>query len=143
MVIDSIQGATPTVKCRELSSPAVQASGLAFPGPKGQPLRRSNFRRVWAKATGRAGLDGLRFHELRHTAAALAIAQGAHPLAVKERLGHSSITVTMDTYGGLFPRLEEAIGDGLDQVFREAAAGPLRDQRGTVASLPRSAVEEH
>jgi hypothetical protein len=67
------------------------------------------------------------------------VAQGAHPLAIKQRLGHSSITVTMDTYGRLFPRLEEAIGEGLDRVFREAAAGPLRDESGTAARLHRSA----
>jgi integrase len=94
---------------------------------------------VWAKATARASLEGLRFHELRHTAVALAVAQGAHPLAIKERLGHSSITVTMDTYGRLFPRLEEAIAKGLDRVFREAAAGPSRDQHGTAVSFSRSA----
>jgi integrase len=130
------------VLAEHFAASAVQSSGLAFPGPKGAPLRRSNFRRVWGKACTRAGLEGLVFHELRHTSAALAIAQGAHPLAIKERLGHSSITVTMDRYGGLFPRLEEAIAESLDAVFREAAAGPMRDQGGTVAHLPRSAAQE-
>jgi hypothetical protein len=72
------------------------------------------------------------FHELRHTSAALAIGQGAHPLAIKERLGHSSITVTMDRCGGLFPRLEEAIGEGLD--VRESLAGPVR-HNGTSAQV--------
>lgn len=120
------------------ASPAVGSSGLAFPGPKGAPLRRSNFRRVWLKACERAALEGLVFHELRHTAAALAIAQGAHPLAIKERLGHSSITVTMDCYGGLFPRLEEAIAEGLDGVLRQSLAGPMRDLSGTEPRLRRS-----
>ena len=122
------------------ASPAVRSSGLAFPGPKGAPLRRSNFRRVGAKACSAAELDGLVFHERRHTAAALAIAQGAHPLAIKERLGHSSITVSMDRYGGLFPRLEEAIAEGLDDALRESLAGPMRDERGTVERLRTSAV---
>jgi hypothetical protein len=85
-----------------------------------------------------AGFDGLVFHELRHTSAALAIGQSAHPLAIKERLGHSSITVTIDCCGGLFPRLEEAIGEGLD--VRESLAGPVRDQCGTTAHQRRSAV---
>jgi integrase len=54
---------------------AVQTSGLAFPGPKGGPLRAPSFRKVWRRACLRAGLDegaleGLVFHELRHTAAA-------------------------------------------------------------------------
>jgi integrase len=126
------------VFAEHFASPAVTSSGLAFPGPKGAPLRRSNFRRVWTKSCEEAKLNGLVFHELRHTAAALAIANGAHPLAIKERLGHSSITVTMDTYGGLFPRLEEAIAEGLDRTFRETATGPRRDDGGKVASLRRS-----
>jgi integrase len=132
------------VLTEHLASPAVQASGLAFPGPKGAPLRRGNFRRVWSKACSAAKVGPLRFHELRHTAAALAIANGAHPIAIKERLGHSSITVTMDRYGGLFPRLEEAIADGLDATFRaldrdDAAGetGPIRDQRENLARLRR------
>ena len=106
------------IVAEHFASPAVQSSGLAFPGPKGAPLRRSNFRRVWVKpARAEAGLDGLVFHELRHTAAALAIAQRARPLAIRERLGHCSITVTMDRYGGLFPRLEEAIGEAWTRCF--------------------------
>jgi integrase len=127
------------ILAEHFASPAVQSSGLAFPGPKGAPLRRSNFRRVWMKACSSAGLDGLVFHELRHTAAALAIAQGAHPLAIKERLGHSSITVTMDRYSGLFPRLEEAIGEGLDSVLRDSLAASVRPETASAAHLRRSA----
>lgn len=59
----------------------------------------------------------MRFHDLRHTSVALAIAGGAHPKAIQTRMGHSSITVTLDGYGHLFPELDEAIarsfGDGL------------------------------
>jgi integrase len=66
-------------------------------------------------------------------------ATSAHPFALKERLGHSSITVTMDRYGGLFPRLEEAVAEGLDEVLRVSLAGPVRDERGTVERLSRSA----
>jgi integrase len=68
------------------------------------------------------GVEGLRFHDLRHTAVALAIAQGAHPKAIQERLGHSSITVTLDRQGHLFPALDERIADGLETVFRETLA---------------------
>jgi integrase len=63
------------------------------------------------------------FHELSRTAAALAIAQGAHPLAIKERLGHSSITVTVDTYGHLFRDLDEGIADGLEELLAGASTG--------------------
>lgn len=135
----SIPATLGEILAGHFASSPIQASGLAFPGPKGAPLRRSNFRRVWSKACADADVDGLVFHELRHTAAALAIAQGAHPLAIKERLGHSSITVTMDRYGGLFPRLEEAIGEGLDAVLRASLAGPMRDMGGNLTRLRTSA----
>jgi hypothetical protein len=65
--------------------------------------------------------------------------KGAHPLAIKERLGHSSITVTMDRYGGLFPRLEEAIGAGLDAVLRDSLAASVRPETASTVHLRRSA----
>jgi integrase len=93
-------------------------SGLVFPSPKGEPMRRGNFRRrVWLPAVEASELDDLRFHDLRHTAVALAIAQGAHPKAIQERMGHSSVSMTMDRYGHLFPSLEGKIADGLDDLY--------------------------
>jgi integrase len=118
----SVPASLVDVLAEHLGSAPVTDSGLAFPTPSGLPMRRSNFRTVWRRTVADTPLEGLVFHELRHTAAALAIAQGAHPLAIKERLGHSSITVTMDTYGGLFPRLDEAIAEGLDEVLRRSLA---------------------
>lgn len=61
-----------------------------------------------------------RFHDLRHTCAALLIAQGAHPKEIQERLGHSTITLTFDRYGHLLPSLDERLRDGLDQMIRQA-----------------------
>jgi integrase len=78
------------------------------------------YRRQFKPAVVAAGIDPrFRFHDLRHTAAALLVAQGAHPLAVKQRLGHSSITVTMDRYGHLFPALEAELAEGLDRAWHE------------------------
>src|SRR3546814_9767266 len=67
-------------------------------------FRSSHF----AKARTAAGVS-CRFHDLRHTSVALAIAAGAHPKAIQSRMGHSSINVTLDRYGHLFPELDEAI----------------------------------
>ena len=75
------------------------------------------------------------FHELRHTAAALAIAEGAHPLVIKERLGHSSITVTMDRYGGLFPALDETLADALDGTLRDSLAASPRPETSSVVQF--------
>jgi integrase len=75
-------------------------------------------------------LHGLRFHDLRHTCASLLIAQGAHPKIIQERLGHSSITTTMNRYGHLFDGLDATLIDGLDAAH--AAATPPDN----VAELP-------
>jgi integrase len=98
------------------------ASDLVFMSPRGDPLRHNAFyRRQFKPAVVAAGLpSALRFHDLRHTCAALLIAQGAHPRAIMERLGHSSITVTIDTYGHLFPALDEALSEGLERTYRAA-----------------------
>jgi len=99
-----------------------EPDALVFCAPDGGPLRHRNFyRRQFRPAVAAAGLpEQARFHDLRHTCAALLIAQGAHPLAVMQRLGHSSITVTMNTYGHLFPELDEALTKGLDAAYRAA-----------------------
>ena len=98
-------------------------SGLVFPASDGGPMRRSNFRRRhWEQATRRAGLDGLRFHDLRHTAVALAIEAGAHPRALMEHLGHSSVNVTLGRYGHLLPGQDEAIAARLETAFHSAHA---------------------
>jgi integrase len=89
-------------------------AGLVFTAPGGGPLRYHNWRRdAWKPAVERAGLEPLRFHDLRHTCAALAIAAGAHPKAVQEHLRHRSITTTLDRYGHLFPALMEGLTDAL------------------------------
>ncbi|MEA2000482.1 MAG: site-specific integrase [Actinomycetota bacterium] len=107
-------------------------TALVFTSPHGTPLRNSNFRRqVWYKAVADAGLpDGLRIHDLRHTCAALLIAQGAHPKAIQVHLGHSSISVTMDRYGHLFPSDTEALAVALDGARSQALADQMRTNRG-------------
>lgn len=98
---------------------------LVFVGRDGAPLRRTNFRkRHWLPSLERAGLpSAVRFHDLRHTCAALLIAQGAHPKEIQARLGHSSITTTLDRYGHLLPSLDERLRDGLDLLFQSQQGG--------------------
>lgn len=95
---------------------------FVFASSKNTPVRHSNFyTRHFKPAAQRAGLpDGLRFHDLRHSYAAILIDQGAHPRAIMERLGHSSIQVTLNTYGHLFPELEAYLTDRLDDIYRQA-----------------------
>jgi integrase len=64
--------------------------GLVFVGPKGAPLRRSNFRPIWNAARAKAGAPELHFHDLRHVGGTLAAATGASLKELMARLGHSS-----------------------------------------------------
>lgn len=108
-----------------------QEDALLFASPGATPMRRGNFhRRLWRPAVEVAGLGALRPHDLRHTCAALLIAENAHPKAVQAHLGHSSIQVTMDRYGHLFPSDAEALADRLDAT----RARTLTDTRRTVGS---------
>jgi integrase len=73
-------------------------------------MRVANFRnRVWRPAVRTAGLDGLTFHGLRHSAAGLMIEVGAHVEVIKQRLGHSSIQVTSDVYGSILPAVDDGV----------------------------------
>ena len=95
---------------------------LVFTTTVGTPLQHSSFQtHVWKKALAAAGVK-CRFHDLRHTSVALAIASGAHPKAIQVRMGHSTISVTLDRYGHLFPELDEAIAVAFDQGWTEARA---------------------
>lgn len=109
---------------------------LVFISPNGHPLRNTNFRRnIWYPALAEAGLpEGLRIHDLRHTCASLLISQGAHPKAIQAHLGHSSIAVTMDKYGHLFPSDIDALAHSLDRA-RSQALERMETGAGAVVTL--------
>jgi integrase len=65
---------------------------------------------------------GLRFHDLRHTCATILIAAGAHAKLVQERLGHSSITTTLNLYGHVLPTTEAALVDEMDKIYAGATS---------------------
>jgi integrase len=69
--------------------------GLIFVGEKGGLLRRPNFRRNWLRALDKAGIKGIRFHDLRHTGNTLAAIAGATLPELKERMGHASDRAAM------------------------------------------------
>jgi integrase len=126
-----------------LASRPHDPDAFVFTAPKGGQLRHNNFyQRQFCPALARAGLpEQLRFHDLRHTCASLLIAQGAHPKAIQAHLGHSSIQVTMDRYGHLFPDALENLADRLDAARTQARTGPERTEpRHEVVELPTHQV---
>ncbi|MHB8289770.1 MAG: hypothetical protein ACYDEY_11125 [Acidimicrobiales bacterium] len=88
---------------------AAGPEGLVFPNGAGRPLISSSFwNNRFTPALDRAGAS-CRFRDLGHTSVAVAIAAAAHPRAIQTRMDHSSINMTLDRYGNLFPELDEAI----------------------------------
>ncbi len=99
---------------------------LVFPGIRnGQPLRVSTFRAAFSVAARVIGVPDLHPHQLRHTAASLAIASGADVKVVQQMLGHSSATMTLDTYGHLFDDRLDEVGDAMDRARAKARSRKL------------------
>jgi integrase len=98
-------------------SNALDSSALVFTTWRGRPLRNLNFRRdVFDRAAGDAGLAGLTPHELRHTAASLAVSAGANVKAVQRMLGHASAAMTLDVYSGLFDDDLDGVAERLNRA---------------------------
>ena len=114
----------PSVLVHELREHIMQLNGdvddYVFRASAGGPLRwRSFYKRHFKPATLRAGLPNeTRFHDLRHTAAAFMIAANAHPRAIMERLGHSTINVTLGTYGHLLPSVDQELTKRLNDLAK-------------------------
>jgi len=108
---------------------------LVFTAPEGGVLRNTNFRpRFFDPAAEKVGLLGLTPHELRHTAASLAIAAGANVKAVQLMLGHASGAMTLDIYAGLFADDLDAVADRLDRAFVKVNADQMRTKWRTSRS---------
>jgi integrase len=113
-----------------------EPASLLFTSEAGGLVSHANwYKSHFRPAVKRAGLpEGLRYHDLRHTYASLLIAEGAHPRAIMERLGHSSIQVTLGTYGHLFPTLDEALTERLGNRISAAR----QEQFGTSLARKRT-----
>jgi integrase len=80
-----------------------------FSSRVGTPIRCHNLiNRCWKPLLAKAGLPlDIRFHDLRHTCATLLLANGVHPKIVQEMLGHSTISITLDTYSHVLPNMQK------------------------------------
>lgn len=63
--------------------------------------------------------ESIRFHDARHTHASLMLKQGIHPKVVQERLGHSNIQMTIDTYSHVAPVIQVAAASRFDEMFKQ------------------------
>jgi integrase len=92
--------------------------GLVFPTKSGLPIDQSNLRQSFRRRKEIAGLPSdIRLYDLRHSCASLLLAANVHPKVVSERLGHSSITITLDVYSHVLPTMQEAASEKLEQIL--------------------------
>ena len=109
---------------------------LVFPATNGQYLRRRNLLAyVWKPLLNRLGLPYIRFHDLRHHCATLLLLRGVHPKIVSERLGHSRIQITLDTYSHVLPSLQSQATEALSTVLTTRNGGNSSE---TVDTLSRN-----
>lgn len=87
---------------------------LVFSLPDGEPLRPNTITRAWAITAARSGVKVIRLHDARHTHASLMLKQNVHPKIVQERLGHASISITLDTYSHVAPGMQQAAANAFD-----------------------------
>ncbi len=93
--------------------------GLVFTTNIGTPISPRNMIRHFKQVIENTGLPDLRFHDFsRHTHATLLLSAGVHPKVVQERLGHSQINLTLDTYSHVIPSLQEEVAEKVQELMR-------------------------
>ena len=94
-----------------------QEGDYLFTTSVGTPMIGSDVTRRFQALLRGAGLPAMRFHDLRHGAASLLLAQGVHPRVVMEMLGHSTITLTMNVYSHVIPDLQREAAERMEAVL--------------------------
>ena len=103
-----------------------EENSFLFPNEIGRPIEATNLlRRSFFPLLEQAGLQRLRFHDLRHTAATLLLAEGIHPKVVQEMLGHSTISLTLDTYSHVIPDLQREAAEKMQALLEAPKAGAI------------------
>jgi len=90
---------------------------LVFSTLEGKPLRPNTITRAWNTIAQNAGVKIIRLHDARHSHASLMLKAGIHPKIVQERLGHSTIAMTLDTYSHVTPGLQQAAAESFDRLL--------------------------
>lgn len=102
---------------RLAAGPEWQESGMVFTNYHGGPIEPRNLNRSFKALLEKAGLPSTpRLHDLRQGCAALLLAQNVHPRIVMELLGHSQISLTLDTYSHVVPSLMREAADKMDAL---------------------------
>ncbi|TXK84301.1 site-specific integrase [Paenibacillus sp. N3.4] len=104
-------------KEREAAGDNYQDLGFLVCTKIGKPYLKKNCRDIWIRLLEKTGLRQILFHDLRHTCASLLLTLGIHPKVVQERLGHSSVQITLDTYSHLAPNMQQEAANALQNLL--------------------------
>lgn len=99
--------------------------GLVFTNALGGHMARTTIRERFNRILKKAGLPHVRFHDLRHSAATILLSWGIHPKVVQEILGHSQISMTLDTYSHVLPSMQDEVTKKWDDWDEGSGAGVL------------------
>lgn len=94
--------------------------GLVFSNRSGGYFNIGELLKVFRNLLTEADLPRMRFHDLRHSAATILLVAGVHPKVVQERLGHSTITMTMDIYSHVLPSMQQEVAEKIDDLFKHS-----------------------
>ena len=104
---------------------------LVFNSTDRKPLLPNTVTHAWSKIAQKVGLDGVRLRDARHSHATTYLKQGIHPKIVQERLGHSSVVITLDMYSHVTPSLQEDAAKAFDTAFSEGMKGASIEEANT------------
>lgn len=95
-----------------------QDQNIVFCGKNGKFLEPNKMGWRLDKLLAQTGFPHMRFHDLRHSAETILLAAGVHPKMVQERLGHSSIAMTLDVYSHVLPSMQQETARTIDDLFK-------------------------
>lgn len=105
------------VEERLFMGPAWIDSGYVFVREDGEPYHPQRLRAMFEQLCTKNGITPIRLHDLRHTMATIALQAGIHPKVVQERLGHASISITLDTYSHVAPTIQREAAERLSSLL--------------------------
>ena len=97
----------------------MEPDGLVFCHQDSSPMRPNSVSHAFTRIARKTGLEGVRFHDMRHTHATLLLRRGVHPKIVQERLGHATISMTLDIYSHVTPGLQKAAAMEFEDELEE------------------------
>jgi len=95
----------------------VNETELVFLNVERRPIDPSTLGRPFHQALKRAGIPRVRIHDLRHTAATYLFGRGVYSKIVQALLGHSAVTLTLDTYSHVIPSFTQEVAEHMDALF--------------------------